>query len=416
MMEKIRSDDIIFFALILLTATVTFSTGIASVAVGIGAIFLIRKYLQKKRIPPEIDSEILRVFFVYLSLEFMIAFGSLDPIESFREFGGEIHRLLPIFFALISITSENRLKIFSIAFLISCLVSDCFAFYQHFELEMERAIGFAKNPNMLASFQMVQLPMAIFFATRKNFPIPIRILSTLISIEKLFVLIFTWTRGAWIALLICGIVFVILNRRALKFFGIALAIFGITFALDAKLQDRLETLSDLEFATTRERKLMWGSTLDIIVDYPLHGIGQSMFGRMYNSEYISPEAWERPDENGKGHTQPHNNFLKAASEGGILGLAGFVILHGYFFRRAWLIRREDRDSIQTGTILILLLLGIQIEGLTDTNLNQTPIVREYWLSIGTLLATAKLPNQIPNKLPNKISNSTPESDSEPNSE
>lgn len=393
MMRAIQTDDLIFFAMILLTITVTFATGVASVAVGIGGVALIYRIYKDKKIPPEIDDEILKIFFIYLSLEFMIAIGSIDPINSFREFGGEIHRLLPIFFALISITNPRRLQIFAIAFLISCLVNDCYAFYQHFELEMERIVGFAKNPNMLSSFQLAQLPMLIFFATRKNFPIAIRILSILVALGKIFILIFTWTRGAWIALLICGIVFVILDRRAMKFFGIAALLFITMFSFNSKLQDRLETLSDFEFATTRERKLMWNSTLNIIIDYPLHGIGQSMFERMYNSEYISPDAWERPDENGKGHTQPHNNFLKATCEGGIIGLAGFIILHGYFFKRAWKIYRDDSSSISIGTILILILLGIQIEGFTDTNLNQTPIVREYFLLIGTLLAAEKFLNE-----------------------
>ena len=391
MSEKISNT--IFFALILLTATATFATGIASVAVGIGAVALIYQIYRDKKIPPEIDNEILKIFFIYLSLEFMIAIGSIDPISSFREFGGEIHRLLPIFFALISVTNFQRLKIFAIAFLISCLVNDCYAFYQHFELKMERIVGFAKNPNMLSSFQLAQLPMLIFFATRQNFPIPIRILSILVALGKIFILIFTWTRGAWIAILICGIVFIILDRRALKFFGIVALIFITMFSFNSKLQDRLETLSDFEFATTRERKLMWNSTLNIIIDYPFHGIGQNMFEKVYNSEYISPDAWERPDENGKGHTHPHNNFLKATCEGGIIGLIGFIILHGYFFKRAWKFHRKDQNSISICTILILILLGIQIEGLTETNLNQTPIVREYFLLIGTLLAAEKFMNE-----------------------
>ncbi len=39
-----------------------------------------------------------------------------------------------------------------------------------------------------------------------------------------------------------------------------------------------------------------------------------------------------------------------------------------------------------GLIGILIFMGIQLEGLTDTNMNQVPIMREYWLLMGTLLA------------------------------
>ena len=391
MTDKISNS--IFFAMILMTATTTFATGIASVAVGIGTVALTYRIYKDKKIPPEIDDEILKIFFMYLSLEFMVALGSIDPIKSFREFGGEVHRLLPIFFALISITNPRRLQIFAIAFLISCLMNDCYAFYQHFHLEINRVTGLTRHPTLLSSLQLAQIPMLIFFATRKIFPMPIRILSILTVIGKVFVLMFTLTRGAVVALLICGIVFVILDRRAVKFFGIVILILIMAFELNPQIQNRLETLSDMEFATTRERKLMWNSAFDMFIDYPLHGIGQSMFEKMYNSEYISPDAWERPDENGKGHTHPHNNFFKVTCEGGILGLSGFIILHGYFFSRAWKINREDSDSISVGIILFILILGVHLEGLTDTNLIQTPILREYWLSIGTLLAAEKFLNE-----------------------
>ena len=34
---------------------------------------------------------------------------------------------------------------------------------------------------------------------------------------------------------------------------------------------------------------------------------------------------------------------------------------------------------------MLILLRLQFEGMTDTNMNQVPIMREYWLLAGVLI-------------------------------
>ena len=119
------------------------------------------------------------------------------------------------------------------AFLISCYVNDVYSLYQRYneiyELYYGRVTGFLHNPNMLANFQLAQFPMLIFFIVRKEFPRWIKILSIVASLEKILVLIFTLTRGAWISAIIVGITFVILDRNAWKFLGVAILILGGIF-------------------------------------------------------------------------------------------------------------------------------------------------------------------------------------------
>ena len=92
-----------------------------------------------------------------------------------------------------------------------------------------------------------------------------------------------------------------------------------------------------------------------------------------------------------GHTHPHNNLLHRASEGGLLGLASFVGLYVYFFWKFFTqFKREKIFAFGAGMTGILILAGLQLEGLTDTNMNQVPIMREFWLLAGTLLAAEKI--------------------------
>ena len=137
---------------------------------------------------------------------------------------------------------------------------------------------------------------------------------------------------------------------------------------------------------------MWKAAAEIFYDYPISGVGQKMYVNAYNKYYISSEARERAGVIGEeGHTHPHNNLLHRASEGGLLGLASFVGLYVYFFWKFFTqFKREKIFAFGAGMTGILILAGLQLEGLTDTNMNQVPIMREFWLLAGTLLAAEKI--------------------------
>ena len=47
-------------------------------------------------------------------------------------------------------------------------------------------------------------------------------------------------------------------------------------------------------------------------------------------------------------------------------------------------------ALSCGMTALLIALGLQLEGMTDTNMNQVPIMREYWLLIGMLLVSGPL--------------------------
>lgn len=46
--------------------------------------------------------------------------------------------------------------------------------------------------------------------------------------------------------------------------------------------------------------------------------------------------------------------------------------------------------ISYGMTAVLVALGLQLEGITDTNMNQVPIMREYWLLVGMLLIAGRV--------------------------
>ena len=68
-------------------------------------------------------------------------------------------------------------------------------------------------------------------------------------------------------------------------------------------------------------------------------------------------------------------------------MAAFIGLYAYFFWKFFTqLKREGNFSFGAGMTGLLILAGLQLEGLTDTNMIQVPIMREFWLLAGILIA------------------------------
>ena len=114
------------------------------------------------------------------------------------------------------------------------------------------------------------------------------------------------------------------------------------------------------------------SALEIFLANPVHGVGQKMLV-----------------------DNPQNIYLNELAEGGLLGIFAFVILHGFFATEFFRLSRQDKSKkIPAGSIALIILILMLIEGLIDTNMNQIAIMREYWLTVGLMIAAYNLGDRI----------------------
>ncbi len=388
MAAKISLDSAMYPIILLMAFAIPLSTAAASIAVALGAIFIIFYSLKTKN-SPQFDSNILEVLAVYLVCQIFIAAASWNPIISFREVFGEFHRFFPLIFAMTFIKKREQLCGVLILSLFAFLINDLAGIYQYFILDEPRAFGFSHTPTFYGSFMLIQLPILIFITQLDFLPPNWKFLAIFTVSLTLICLILSMTRGAWLAFIGVAMIFFAVQKKYRKFtakiFAALAIIFLIVTLISPKIQDRIATLTDKNFQSNTERVLMWKSATEIFKDYPLCGVGQKMFFKAYNEQYISPEAKE------KGHTQPHNNLLNAASEGGIIGLASFIGLYSYFFWKFFTqFKREKNFAFGAGLTAFLILAGLQLEGLTDTNIIQVPIMREFWLLAGILIAAEKI--------------------------
>lgn len=397
MPTKFSLDRAMYGVVLLLAFAVPLSTAAASIAVGAGTLFIIVYSVKTKKLPT-FDSKILEVLALYLAFQFFTALTSWNLPTSFREVIGEVHRFFPLIFAMTFIKSREQLRGVLIATLLASLINDAAGFWQYFVQGEPRAFGFNHTPTFYGSFMLMQLPMMIFISQSEVLSPPWKKLALVTAGLSLICLVLSMTRGAWLAFVAVIIIFVALDKRYRRLTakicaGMAI-IFLIVAATSPTIQNRLLTLTDANFQSNSERVLMWESAIEMFCDYPLYGVGQKMFFTAYNEYYISPEANERPGKDRRGHTHPHNNFLHRAAEGGLIGLASFIGLYVYFFWKFFIqLRREKNFAFGAGMTAFLILAGLQLEGLTDTNMNQVPIMREFWLLAGTMIAAESILKQ-----------------------
>ncbi|MBR4641900.1 MAG: O-antigen ligase family protein [Selenomonadaceae bacterium] len=392
-LPKVSLDSAMYKVVLLLALAVPLSTAAASIAVGAGTLFIIVWSVRHRKLPP-FDSNILEVLAVYLVLQIFIAMTSWEPVNSFREVFGELHRFFPLIFAMTFIKKREQLCGVLIATLLAILINDAAGLWQYFVQGEPRAFGFNHTPTFYGSFMLMQLPIAIYIAQLEILSPLWRRLAVFAAGLSLICLVLSMTRGAWLAFVIVVLLFVVLEKKYRLLTAkicAGLAIIFLIFAIgSAQIQERLTTMTSTKFQSNTERVLMWKAAAEIFCDYPIYGVGQKMYFNAYNKYYIPPEARERPGVIGDGHTHPHNNFLQRASEGGLIGLAAFIGLYAYFFWKFFTQYKREKIPFGAGMTAILILAGLQLEGLTDTNMNQVPIMREFWLLAGTLLAAENI--------------------------
>lgn len=212
----------------------------------------------------------------------------------------------------------------------------------------------------------------------------------------------TYSRGAWLAVL-AGCLLVIAVAfpwgRWVALGCVVLAVAGLTFESPALAR----VLQTGHSGTVQQRLRIWTSSLHMLRDHPILGIGPDNFVHYYapseppitqryitqcgrGLNYIEPGALQEPCT-----SHPHGEFLDFWLSTGLLGLVAYLWLQAVFWRLAWqLLRRTARD----GDRALLLgcagaMLAAVLHGLVDNAYFLLDLATIFWLLCGllSLLAT-----------------------------
>ncbi|MCJ7736296.1 MAG: O-antigen ligase family protein, partial [Anaerolineae bacterium] len=153
---------------------------------------------------------------------------------------------------------------------------------------------------------------------------------------------------------------------------------GVVALIPLLRTPRFAGMLDLGQGTTGFRISLWYSSLGMIRDHPLLGVGLDNFLYAYRTRYVLPTAWE---EFSLSH--PHNVFMDYAVRLGLLGLCAFVWTQVVFWRQV--LPHRGRRTTPAGRALAIGLAGSMAgflaHGLVDASYFIIDLAFVYMLSL-----------------------------------
>lgn len=241
-----------------------------------------------------------------------------------------------------------------------------------------RVVSTFENPNVLAEFLIFAIPISLsLFAAAKS--AREKFAALLSSALGLVCLILTWSRGAWIGLIVSG-VFTLLFIGHKWLVGATLALpLGVTgvMYLSTNVISRLTSITNFSDSSTSYRIGIWKSTLAMLKDTFFYGIGvgSGAFDAVF--PYYALSGITRAEH-------AHSLYLQITAETGVFTLIIFLTV-------ALLTVQKSLSFVKTSTVeknrhyalgLICGIVAFLLMGLTDHVFYNYRIYLLFWLIVG----------------------------------
>lgn len=254
-----------------------------------------------------------------------------------------------------------------------------------FESIASRAYSTFGNPNIYAVFLIVAVIFSVALTLEKSERKYIPIYATVTALN-VFSLVLTWTRGAWLAIIISGIGFAVIRSRRCPKMLLLPALFVPVFIsfIPSDIIERFLSIFNMQDSSAISRLSIWRSSLRMFFNNFFIGIG-------VGSDAFSEEFLKYAEDS---VTAPHshNLFLEIGCELGGFALILFMFMLLIRIRHratyAKYVRNSSVDNLCTisGTALFALL----VFGMTDYIWYNNTMYVLFWVVFGIGSATLRI--------------------------
>ena len=252
-----------------------------------------------------------------------------------------------------------------------------------------RATSVFDNPNYLAAYLCAVFPFALYCTCSRN-TAKERALYMWASILIAACVVFTWSRGAWIAIILSTVVFFMMRSRKTVRYIVA-AIFALPvlyFVLPDNIVNRFMSIGNLADSSTLYRVYTWLGSIRMAKDYLWGGIGfgESAFSQVYPSySYAGIE----------GAVHSHSLYIQILISMGIGGLICFAIIMFLFAQKSFeYIKQPYNDNTRTVTAAALMsIFAMLIMGLFDYVWYNYTVFFAFWLVMAISVTAVSVGNR-----------------------
>jgi O-antigen ligase len=356
-------DKIILYSISLMMGVMFFdhTNALATICLFTATAAWIYKWILERRILFEWD--LLGIILLLLLINaFFSSIASYDVKYSFREFRGEIFKMVLFYFLILSnIKTPYAFKTIMKAVFTGALVMSIIGvvgYFTGFTLYRGRTISlFANKSYTSLGFYLLMtsclvLGLIIYEKNRKKV-----LAFFLLLIVYFSCIMVTLTRSIWLGFFSASLITLFLYRKKLiLLFPLMILIFFLLFP--SNFTSRFMSILDFQNyakagGVLSDRVQLWQSAIKMIEDYPVLGVGygKRIFKKVYIKEkYILPHAKER-----RALPNAHNLYLDTGVQLGIPGIILFLFLIGVFFKRTIATYKNTTDYSFKGVILGCLL-------------------------------------------------------------
>ncbi|EIP5237575.1 O-antigen ligase RfaL [Salmonella enterica] len=311
------------------------------------------------------------VFYSVAVLSLILVYSILispDMKESFKEFENTVLEGFLLYTLLIPVllkdeAKETVAKIVLFSFLTSlglrCL-AESILYIEDYNKGIMPFISYAHR-HMSDSMVFLFPALLNIWLFRKN---AIKLVFLVLSAIYLFFILGTLSRGAWLAVLIVGVLWAILNRQW-KLIGVGAILLAIIGALVITQHNNKPDPEHLLYklqqtdSSYRYTNGTQGTAWILIKENPIkgYGYGNDVYDGVYNKRVVDYPTWTFKESIG-----PHNTILYIWFSAGILGLASLVYLYGAIIREtaSSTFRKVEISPYNAHLLLFLSFVGFYI--------------------------------------------------------
>lgn len=242
----------------------------------------------------------------------------------------------------------------------------------------KRVFSTWENPNILAAYLDIVICVLLGMAVKLEGKL-IKGILTVAMVLCMACLAMTYARGAFLTVVVILAGYGVLKDKRI-FLGVVALIVAI-LALDPVLLERMKTAFSVMDTSSEMRIAMWESTIQMIMDHPILGIGWGAYWMVYPlyDTYIVDGSVML--------VHAHNIYLNYLAEIGIIGGLAFF---AYFFKSMGMALFCDKvmpDKFQEGLLLGLglALVSVALNGMTDDVLFNIPSSMLLWMLCGLIV-------------------------------
>ncbi|EJI3110698.1 O-antigen ligase RfaL [Salmonella enterica] len=344
-----------------------------------------------KSFPPLFKNSI---FYSVAVLSLILVYSILispDMKDSFKEFENTVLEGFLLYTLLIPVllkdeTKETVAKVVLFSFLTSlglrCLAESIL----YIEDYNKGIMPFMSYAHRHMSDSMVFLFPALLniWLFRKN---ALKLVFLVLSAIYLFFILGTLSRGAWLAVLIVGALWAILNRQW-KLIGVGAILLAIIGALVITQHNNQSDSEHLLYklqqtdSSSRYTNGTQGTAWILIQENPIkgYGYGNDVYDGVYNKRVVDYPTWTFKESIG-----PHNTILYIWFSAGILGLASLAYLYGAIIREtaSSTFRKVEISPYNAHLLLFLSFVGFYIVrgNFEQVDIAQTGIITGFLLAL-----------------------------------